>query len=337
MSQSRNWVFTVQADEDERVVWLTPGLEPHPLSRWMDSGKIDYLVYQCEEAPSTHQIHLQGYCQFSQNMRLAALKKIDKEAHWEVRHGTHEQAVTYCKKEESRRNGPWEVGHAHAESGKRNDLEAIATLVKARKTNSEIVDEVGACAAKFEKHIKFLRFTFQEAESDRQLQQVKIVTLYGATGTGKTYAAVNFFGGKDYYIAECPSHKESKLWFDGYEGQKTLILDDFSGDFCSFRFLLRLLDKYKLKVEVKCNHAWAVWTTVVITTNIHPNGWYSGVDLAPLKRRLTENGAEIRLISEQGLYQLVDWNDTPIGDVIPFQAPVVLDPPSSHTELLTEE
>jgi len=363
MSHSRNWVFTINANEEngEEVTWPCPGLEPHPLADWMDSGKIDYLVYQCEEAPSTHKIHLQGYCQFNTTMRLAAVKKISATAHWEVRHGTHEQAVAYCKKEESRLNGPWEVGQATGGQGKRNDLEAIHNLVLAKKTNLEILEEVGAGASRFAKNITWLRFTDQEADSDRQLVGMKVLTLYGATGMGKTYAAVNVLaGGKDYYMAECPSHKDSKLWFDGYEGQKTLILDDFSGDFCAFRFLLRLLDKYKLKVEVKGGHAWAVWTTVVITSNIHPSGWYSSVDLAPLKRRLTENGSEIRLTTERGLYQLVDWDDHPIGDIIPFaphdqiilsapaspqlgEAPAT-GPTSSHTEpdcpptiLLTDE
>ena len=64
-----------------------------------------------------------------------------------------------------------------------------------------------------------------------------MLCLYGPTGTGKTYAAINLIANRrDYYIAECPSSRGSKLWFDGYEGQKTLVLDDFSGDFCDFRF-----------------------------------------------------------------------------------------------------
>ena len=83
-----------------------------------------------------------------------------------------------------------------------------------------------------------MRFTVGEQESDRQLQGVRVLCLYGPTGTGKTYAAINLIANRrDYYIAECPSSRGSKLWFDGYEGQKTLVLDDFSGDFCDFRFL----------------------------------------------------------------------------------------------------
>lgn len=184
-------------------------------------------------------------------------------------------------------------------------------MVKARKTNLEIIEECGAKASKFAKHIQFLRFTYTESDSDRQLQGVRVVVLYGATGKGKTYAAVNYIAGnKDYYICEAPSHVSSKLWFDGYEGQRNLILDDFEGSFCQFRFLLRLLDVYKLKVEVKGGHAWAVWTTVIITSNSHPSTWYQHMDTAPLRRRIQE----IRLIEEQGTYKRVDWTEHVLDD-----------------------
>ena len=50
MSRSRNWVFTLNANEDEgqHVAWVTPGIEC-PLGSWMDSGKIIYLVCQTEK------------------------------------------------------------------------------------------------------------------------------------------------------------------------------------------------------------------------------------------------------------------------------------------------
>ena len=327
MSKSRNWCFTLNADESrgEHRTWLCPGI-PCPVGSWMDTGKIEYLVCQVERVAH---VHIQGYIQLRNNSPLSALKKINAAAHWEVRRGTHAQAKDYSKKEESRVNGPWELGNEKDSQGKRNDLEAIGALVKAKKTNNEILEEVGAGASKFAKHIQWLRFTTTEAESDRQLQGVKVITLYGPTGTGKTYAAVNYIAGnKDYYICEAPSHSTSKVWFDGYEGQTCLILDDFAGSFCSFRFILRLLDKYKLKVEVKGGHAWAVWTTVVITSNSHPAEWYKDVDLSPLRRRLTEAGSEIRFADSQGYYQVVDWAEKPVGDLEKYKAPAPATPAS---------
>lgn len=321
MARSRNWVFTLNADRDEEILWLAAGA-PCPLGAWFESGKIDYLVCQVEKVGH---YHIQGYIQGRKDLRLSQLQKLNKRAHWEVRHGTHDQARDYCTKEASRVAGPWELGHAHANQGQRNDLEAIAEMVKANKTNIEIVESLGAGVSKFAKNISWLRFAFKEAESDRQLQGVKIYTLWGSTGVGKTFAAVNLMaGGNDYYIAECPSSKGTKLWFDGYEGQKTLILDDFNGDFCAFRYLLRVLDKYKFKIEIKGSFTWAVWTTVIITTNIHPSGWFSGIDVTPLKRRLTENGSEIRRMEYYAAFKRVDWDEATLDDDFqPFGLPAL--------------
>jgi len=89
--------------------------------------------------------------------------------------------------------------------------------------------------------------------------------------------------------------------------------------------LLRLLDKYKLKVEIKGGHSWAIWTTVVITSNHHPSEWYKDVDLAPLERRIQE----IRFADSQGYYQLMDWSEHPVGDLERYQLPPSLVGPPS--------
>lgn len=320
MAQGKNWCFTINADEEagEHIIWQTPGIGC-PLS-WFTAGDIDYMVCQIERVAH---VHIQGYIQFKTNKRLTALKKLSQVAHWELRRGTHTEARDYCKKADSRVNGPWEFGTERDNQGKRSDLEAIGALVKAKKTDYEIVEELGASASRFSKQINFLRFTYNEKESDRQLQGVKVLVLYGPTGTGKTYAAVNAIaGGLDYYIAEAPSKRGDKLWFDGYTGQRTLILDDFDGEYCTLAYLKRLLDCYKLKIEIKGGHAWAVWTTVIITSNMHPSGWYTKCDTTPLKRRLTERGSEIRLVEHQGTYKRVSWDEHVLdADYVNFQVP----------------
>jgi len=328
MAQSKYWIATLMADsaQGEDKTWLCPGI-PCPVGVWLDSADIDYLVCQVERCPDTGRVHLHAYIQFSRNKRLAALKKLNARADWEVRRGTHEQAKAYCTKTESRVNGPWELGQEKVPSqGKRNDLIEIGALVAAKKSNEEILETLGASCSRFSKQIDWLRFVGNEKDSDRQLQGVRVIVLYGPTGRGKTYAAVNYIAGnKDYYICEAPSHSTSKVWFDGYQGQRCLILDDFAGGFCQFRFLLRLLDKYKLKVEIKGGHAWAIWTTVVITSNHHPSEWYKDVDLAPLERRIQE----IRFADSQGYYQLMDWSEHPVGDLERYQLPPSLVGPPS--------
>lgn len=81
-TKSRNWVFTLMPDKDEN--WLIVDA-PCPIAAWMDAfaGKVDYLVCQIEKAPTTGQVHLQGYIQLANHQRLTFVKKISKTAHWE--------------------------------------------------------------------------------------------------------------------------------------------------------------------------------------------------------------------------------------------------------------
>lgn len=340
MPGAKNWCFTINADEEssDSLDWPAATEVNPPLAGWTERAvelSIVYLAYQVESGVKSGHMHLQGSVCFAERTTLANLKKLNARAHWEVMRGTPKQASDYCKKTDTRLNGPFTFGELPAGQGSRTDLKQIYTAVKARNSNLDLLEQSGGTAAKFEKCIKFMRFTLMEGESDRQLQGVRIITLYGNTGTGKTYAAINYIAnGKDYYICEAPSHESSKVWFDGYEGQKTLILDDFAGSFCAFRYLLRLLDKYKLKIEVKGAFAWAVWTTVVITTNCHPAAWYDGVDAAPLRRRLCEAGSEIRYVENQGTYKVMDWTERIVTpDFIAFQLPPPIVPmPVHHTQ-----
>lgn len=72
---------------------------------------------------------------------------------------------------------------------------------------------------------------------------------YGETGTGKTSKAVKEcerLYQQDYWI----SHATGQ-WFDGYKGQKGVILDDIRADTWSFSTMLRITDRYEIEVPIK--------------------------------------------------------------------------------------
>lgn len=324
-------------------MWPTTKEAPLDWFTRAEQSGIEYLVFQLEKAPATGKLHLQGYVALTKRTTLATLKRLlSATAHWEVCRGKPAENRAYCTKD-GRINGPWEYGTCPGGKGTRTDLTSIYAAIKAGKTNYELLEASEGKAAKFEKAINFQRFAVNERTSDRQLQGVRVVVLYGPTGKGKSYAAINYFGSEDYYVQECPSSKGTKLWFDGYQAQRTLVLDDFESDFCQYRYLLRLLDKYKLKVEIKGSFAWAQWTTVVMTSNTHPCNWYYGQELSPLERRINE----IRYCTERGMYQQVGWDQQPIGDYtayVPAVASTSTDPappagaqPKATTPLLVDD
>lgn len=80
----------------------------HDLWKALES---DYLVCQVEEAPETGKLHLQGYVEFKNPRSIGKIKKIMPGAHLERRLGTAKQASDYCKKDGTRKEGPWEFGN----------------------------------------------------------------------------------------------------------------------------------------------------------------------------------------------------------------------------------
>lgn len=313
--KGRNWVFTIHAEQGVDFV------AEHPLREQLASEKVKSYCYQLEKCPETGRLHLQGYLNVRSPCTLATIKKILNcaTAHLETAKSPKD-AWKYCSKQESRISGPWMLGEPQG-SGKRNDLEKLWNDLKQGKKTYDIIDEDPRMANRG-KPLQLMRFALQERESDRQLQGIKTNVLVGPAGSGKTYAAINILSkGTDYFILENPSRKGDKLWFDGYEGQKTLILDDFSGsDTCSFAYLKRLLDIYKLRVEVKGGFTWAAWTNIIITSNEDPISWYNwdnegNSSMQALQRRITD----IRHCEEPGRYRLVDWSGNPTSDFLNYE------------------
>ncbi len=70
---------------------------------------VTYCVFQREIAPTTGQVHLQGFICFSKKMRrssVVALRLFGREVMWfEPARGSLKQCEAYCSKEESRAPG----------------------------------------------------------------------------------------------------------------------------------------------------------------------------------------------------------------------------------------
>lgn len=87
-----------------------------------------YAVYQREKAPETGRLHLQGYAEFNNGIKLARIKAwLGNDTHLEKRKGTRDQARNYCMKPDSRDDGdagPWEHGEfGDKQQGKRKDID----------------------------------------------------------------------------------------------------------------------------------------------------------------------------------------------------------------------
>lgn len=79
----------------------------------------------------------------------------------------------------------------------------------------------------------------------------------------------------------------SKFWC-GYQGDKFVVIDEFRGGI-DISHLLRWLDRYPVRVEIKGSSVPLCAEVIWITSNLSPDAWYPDIDpetLAALRRRL---------------------------------------------------
>lgn len=222
-----------------------------------------YIVYQ-EESGADGTPHYQGYVEFSQRKRLTALKKINRRAHWEVRRGSQEQAINYCKKTSTRVAGPYEIGEpASTEQGKRTDLDAIGKKIIEGASLREVALEHPGAYMQYGKGMRDLKAQIAESYNH---DDVRGHWYWGPPGTGKSRKARE--ENPDAYI------KAQNKWFDGYAGEAVILLDDLDSN-CLGHYLKIWADRYSCPGEVKGSSVNLVHTKIIITSN------YSIDDLWP--------------------------------------------------------
>lgn len=269
---ARAWCFTINGKEEE-LDFFELELK-HP---------IRYAVWQFETGEQGT-LHIQGYVELAQAHRMAKVKKIlGFNAHVEKRLGTREQARDYCMKEEGRVAGPFEIGEwVKGGQGKRCDLADIYQKIISGADDIALLDAHPGTVIRNHRGISWARFSLQARDSKSRRRFLKVIVYYGDAGTGKTRAAYDGYEPNIYCLSK---GNGSNIWFDGYNGESCLLLDDFYG-WIPYGFLLQLLDIYPLRLEVKGGHTWAAWTTVIITSNKPWDCWYERGGQPALDRRI---------------------------------------------------
>ncbi len=237
-----------------------------------DGEEMEYLIYQ-EEQPEGGTYHLQGYCEFTRQRSLSQAKALlgGDEVHLEPRRGTQQQAIDYCKKLDTRvpHTEPYEEGTPRTQ-GKRMDLEGFKNAVMEGTRLRDLLDDHWGVIARYPKFYQSLTMIHSPVRIT-----TLVVTLHiGDTGLGKTRAVYDEFGDSPEFYRTPLSN--NTIWFDGYDGQATVLLDDFSGasSHLPLSTLLQLLDRYPLPVPTKGGHTWWLPNAVHVTTNILPKHWY---------------------------------------------------------------
>lgn len=232
--------------------------------------RIQYMILGHEVGESGTR-HLQGYVEFTKQIKFNTVKKIISErAHLEPRMGTAVQARDYCMKD----GDYWEYG-TMKKQGERKDLDNIRQL--AAEEGMRTVTRRGNF-----QQIKVAEKYLTYNEEPRDWKPT-VYWLWGPTGTGKSRKARELTEKMDTY-----TKNDGTKWWEGYDGQEAVIIDDFRPSWWSITEMLSLLDRYEKRVEYKGGTRQFKARMIVVTSALCPEECYknTGEAIDQLLRRI---------------------------------------------------
>jgi len=263
MSRSRNFCFTLNNYSEVEYQQL------------LDTD-CKYVIIGREKGEGGT-LHLQGYFSFNLQKTLAACKKVNARAHWEICKGLPSQNRAYCIKDgdfEERGTVPSDPT-AKGEGEKRRWADAFEAVKENR------IEDVPAdikC-----RHLKSIEYAVtREADSLRKLSNLETLDnqwRWGDPKSGKSEGAR--LENPDHYLKLVRSK-----WFDHYNHEAVVLIEDLDPESAKqAQYIKTLADIYPVRVEVKGGTLMIRPKRIIVTSNYHPSDIFSGVDLEAILRR----------------------------------------------------
>lgn len=248
-TQSRNYCFTdfknINFDFYEKIY-----------NEYKDI--IRYICVGIEICPKTKKQHIQGWIQFFNKKRIGGVKRClnNKSLHCESMRGTAFDNDKYCSKDKK-----FKKFGAFIKQGHRSDLEKIKKDIKDGASKEEIMDNNFELYCRYRNGINDYMEIINKKKC-AEFRKVKVEYLHGETGTGKTRHAM-----KKAKFKICANDLK---WWDGYNGEKCIVIDDYDND-VNITKMLNILDGYQLRLPIKGGFTYANWNKVYITSNLDPD------------------------------------------------------------------
>lgn len=198
----------------------------------------EYCVYQIEKGEEEGTEHIQGFVYYKSARKFGPLKKKYPRAHIEPMK-CMAALMKYSQKCETRVRGPYEFG-TKPEQGRRNDLEAAAQRILDGETVADLLKSDPVLVVR---NFRGLQFAENNVKKHRTTKPY-VEWIFGKSGAGKTKRVHDKHGADNIYI------KDGTQWWDGYNNEDAILIDDFNGKW-EFRNLLQALDWYKFQGQNK--------------------------------------------------------------------------------------
>lgn len=246
--------------------------------------EVQYVVGQHEEGlqrednAESGYVHKQVYLVLKTKMRFSVmLRKLHclfnwSTAHVEQRKGTHDQAKAYCQKSDTRLemwkdhgNDSMLVGATHKPNTMKRTAELVRQGVSLYDISEMDTDDFDGCAAIL-RHGSGMERLMRIRQKVVRRDHMEVTWIWGLSGSGKTYDA--YERSPLLHRVDTPE-RGATMWMDGYTGQETILIDNYTIGCVRWNQLMALLDVYPLRCQVKGGYTTALWTKVIVTS-IHP-------------------------------------------------------------------
>lgn len=269
--QSKRWVFTLNNYTEEEVQALK------------DNQQFKFILFGKEVAPTTGTPHLQGYFELAKRRGpkgLAASLPGLARAFLQKAKGSVKHNRVYCGKDST----PYERGDP-SEQGKRTDLIAVRDQIAQGASELELWENHFSTMVHNHRAIK----TYRNLVSKKRDWPCGVLVLVGPGGTGKTQVANILM--KSGYFGRCytvPESKGSGLYFDGYDGEETIFIDEMDGGRMKPTTFNSICDRYPFSLPVHgAGNIQCLASTVIVCTNYLPEEWWRrGFNRMALDRRI---------------------------------------------------
>ncbi len=235
--------------------------------------------------------------------------------HLEKRRGTHTQGKEYCNKEETRIDGPFVYGDDNGipeTQGARSDLVEVKRKLDSGASMKSIADDHFSDYIRYHKSFR----AYKRLKAVHRNWEMEVIVLFGLTGTGKTKFVYDNYGDSLYSV---PDAKSSGTYWDDYDGEYTVLIDEMYGKRFSHGVLLRLLDRYQVTVPVHGSSVNFSSHRIVMTSNVHPREWYHAMyektnsffEGGPLHRRMVQGDScviECTIVNGEFRKRMSDYN-----------------------------
>jgi hypothetical protein len=190
--------------------------------------------------------------------------------------------IRYCKKTESK-SGPFvSFGEDPQGQGHRSDLDQLQESID---SCSPMLRTARISFGSFVRYHRGLYAYAALVNSQPRDFKSHVSVLYGTPGTGKSRKAMELGGPDAFWLP--PSTQQHVCWWDGYDGQECVVIDDFYG-WIRWSELLQLFDRYPCRVRTQSGSVNFVAKRIILTSNRHPGQWYhhANYEEEALRRRI---------------------------------------------------